>query len=91
MVRGNGQPLYPKLVYNLVKRNLSLVPDLSRRSPHILRHSFATHLSDAGADINAIKMLLGHANLNATQVYMHNSPGRLKAIYKKAHPRGEKQ
>lgn len=91
LVRGNGQPLYPKLVYNLVKRNLSLVPDLSRRSPHILRHSFATHLSDAGADINAIKMLLGHANLNATQVYMHNSPGRLKAIYKKAHPRGEKQ
>lgn len=91
LVRENGQPLYPKRVYNLVKKKLLEVPDLSRRSPHILRHSFATHLSDAGADINAIKMLLGHANLSATQVYMHNSPGRLKAIYKKAHPRGEKQ
>lgn len=87
LVRANGQALYPKLVYNIVRSSLSDIPDLNRRSPHILRHSFATHLSEAGADINAIKMLLGHANLSATQVYMHNAPGRLKKIYKDAHPR----
>lgn len=83
----NGKPLYPKLVYNIVRSVLSHVPNLERKSPHILRHTFATHLSNAGADINAIKMLLGHASLSATQVYMHNAPNRLKAIYEQAHPR----
>lgn len=85
-----GKPLYEKLVYNIVRATLNNIPNLERRSPHILRHTFATHLSDEGADINAIKMLLGHANLSATQVYMHNAPGRLKSIYEKAHPRAEK-
>ncbi|HET8963170.1 MAG TPA: tyrosine-type recombinase/integrase [Chitinophagales bacterium] len=88
-LRKNGKSLYPKLVYNLVSRTLSGIPNLEKHNPHLLRHTFATHLSDAGADINAIKMLLGHANLAATQVYMHNSPGRLKQIYKDAHPRAK--
>ncbi|HQW56636.1 MAG TPA: tyrosine-type recombinase/integrase [Saprospiraceae bacterium] len=87
LLRRNGKPLYPKMVYNVVRNALSVIPELDKRSPHILRHSFATHLSDNGADINAIKMLLGHANLAATQIYMHNAPARLKNIYKQAHPR----
>lgn len=85
-----GKPVYPKLVYNIVRTFLTTIPNLERKSPHILRHSFATHLSDAGADINAIKMLLGHSSLAATQVYMHNAPQRLKSVYLKAHPRAEK-
>jgi len=85
----SGKPMYPKLVYNIVNRYLKNIPNLERRSPHILRHSFATHLSDAGADINAIKMLLGHSSLAATEVYMHNAPQRLKSVYLKAHPRSE--
>lgn len=82
-----GEPLYPKWVYNLVKKNLSQVSSIERRSPHILRHSFATHLSDAGADLHVIKTLLGHASLAATQVYMHNSIEKLKKIYDQAHPK----
>ncbi|MCO6459887.1 MAG: tyrosine-type recombinase/integrase [Saprospiraceae bacterium] len=85
----SGKPLYPKMVYNIVNRYLKTIPNLERRSPHILRHTFATHLSDSGADINAIKMLLGHSSLAATQVYMHSAPNRLKSIYKNAHPRAE--
>ncbi|MBK9930948.1 MAG: tyrosine-type recombinase/integrase [Saprospiraceae bacterium] len=81
------EPLYPKWVYNLVKKNLSLVSSVERRSPHILRHSFATHLSDAGADLHVIKTLLGHSSLAATQVYMHNSIEKLKKIYDQAHPK----
>jgi integrase/recombinase XerC len=88
-LRKNGKALYPKLVYSMVSKTLSAVPNLEKHNPHLLRHTFATHMSDAGADINAIKMLLGHANLAATQVYMHNSPGRLKQIYKNAHPRAK--
>ena len=87
----HGKPVYPKLVYNVVNSFLKTIPNLERKSPHILRHSFATHLSDAGADINAIKMLLGHSSLASTQVYMHNAPQRLKSIYSKAHPRAEKE
>lgn len=82
-----GEPLYPKWVYNLVKAQLSLVTSIERKSPHILRHSFATHLSDAGADLNAVKTLLGHASLAATQVYMHNSIEKLKKVYDQAHPK----
>ncbi|MCB0607688.1 MAG: tyrosine-type recombinase/integrase [Lewinella sp.] len=82
-----GEPMYPKLVYNIVKRYLSILPALEKRSPHVLRHSFATHLSENGADLNAIKGLLGHANLAATQVYTHNSIEKLKQVYRQAHPK----
>jgi len=84
-----GKPLYPKLVYNLVKKYLSYVTTQEARSPHILRHSFATHLSNNGADLNAIKELLGHSSLAATQVYTHNSIERLKQIYQQAHPKAK--
>jgi len=86
-----GKILYPKLVYNLVKRYLSLVTTVEQRSPHVLRHTFATHLSDNGADLNAIKELLGHSNLAATQIYTHNSIEKLKKVYKNAHPKSGKQ
>jgi integrase/recombinase XerC len=86
-ITDKGEPLYPKWVYNLVKAQLSLVTSIERKSPHILRHSFATHLSDAGADLNAVKTLLGHASLAATQVYMHNSIEKLKKVYDQAHPK----
>ena len=82
-----GKKLYPKFVYNLVKKHLSQVTTVEQRSPHVLRHSFATHLSDNGADLNAIKELLGHASLAATQVYTHNSIEKLKRVYKQAHPK----
>ena len=85
-----GKKLYPKYVYNLVKRYLSQVTSISKRSPHVLRHSFATHLMNGGADLNAVKELLGHANLAATQVYTHNSIEKLKETYKRAHPKSEK-
>jgi len=84
-----GKPLYPKLVYTLVKKYLSIVTTQEARSPHVLRHSFATHLSNNGADLNAIKELLGHASLAATQVYTHNSIERLKQIYQQAHPKAK--
>lgn len=82
-----GEKMYAKLVYNIVKRNLGYVTSIEKKSPHVLRHTFATHLLNKGADLNAIKELLGHANLSATQVYTHNSIGRLKNIYKNKHPR----
>lgn len=82
-----GKKLYPKLVYRVVKHYISLVATIEKRSPHVLRHTFATHLLNNGADLNAIKELLGHANLAATQVYTHNSFDKLRSIYKKAHPR----
>ncbi len=88
LLTNKGAPLYPKWVYNQVHRYLSAVSTLEQRSPHVLRHAFATHLSEAGADLNAIKTLLGHANLGATQVYTHNSIERLKKVYDQAHPKG---
>jgi len=81
-----GKKMYDKLVYNIVKKALSQVTSASKKSPHVLRHTFATHLSNHGAELNAIKELLGHANLAATQIYTHNSIEKLKEVYKKAHP-----
>lgn len=83
------QSLYPKLVYNIVHRYLSYVTTIEQRSPHVLRHTFATHLSNNGADIKAVKELLGHASLAATQIYTHNSIDRLRKVYEQAFPRAE--
>lgn len=82
-----GKKLYPKLVYNSVNAYLGMVSGVEKKSPHVLRHSFATHLLNRGADINSVKELLGHASLAATQVYTHNSIDRLKQMYNHAHPR----
>jgi integrase/recombinase XerC len=82
-----GTKLYPKLVYKIVNKYLSKVTTLSQRSPHVLRHSFATHMLNNGAELNSIKELLGHVSLSATQVYTHNSLEKIKTIYKQAHPR----
>ncbi|ALI99432.1 tyrosine-type recombinase/integrase [Rufibacter tibetensis] len=80
-------PLYPKYVYRVVKKHMSSVSTAIKNSPHVLRHSFATHLLNRGADLGAIKDLLGHASLAATQVYTHNSIEKLKAVFEKAHPK----
>jgi integrase/recombinase XerC len=82
----NGKKLYPKQVYNLVNAALSHVTTIHKKSPHVLRHTFATHMLNNGADLNAIKEILGHANLSATQVYTHNSIEKLKNVHKQAHP-----
>lgn len=82
-----GKKMYEKEVYRIVHKYLSMVTTLEKKSPHVIRHTFATHLLNNGADLNAIKELLGHANLTATQIYTHNSFEKLKEIYKKAHPR----
>jgi len=87
LLTDNGKRLYPKLVYRVVTRYLELYTTLEKRGPHVLRHTFATHMLNHGADLNAIKELLGHANLAATQVYTHNSFEKLKSVYKQAHPR----
>jgi integrase/recombinase XerC len=82
-----GKEAYHKLIYRIVYEYLSLVSTIEKKSPHVLRHTFATHLLNNGADLNAIKELLGHANLSATQVYTHNSFEQLKNIYEQTHPR----
>ena len=82
-----GEKIYHKLVYRIINTYLSKVSSVEKRSPHVLRHTFATHLLSKGADINAIKELLGHASLAATQVYTHTNIEKLKNIHKQAHPR----
>ena len=87
LVTAKGKKLNAPIVYNCVKKYLSLVTTIEKRSPHVMRHTFATHLLNNGADINAVKELLGHSSLAATQVYTHNTIDKLKAVYAKAHPK----
>lgn len=87
LVSEKGKKLYPKYAYLIVNQYLSKTSTLDKKSPHILRHSFATHLMNNGADLNAVKELLGHSSLAATQVYTHNTIEKLKDIHKKAHPK----
>lgn len=87
LVSGKGKKLYPRYIYSVVNKYLSLVTTIDKKSPHILRHTFATHLTNNGADINAVKELMGHSSLAATQIYTHNSIEKLKEAYKKAHPK----
>ena len=82
-----GKPLYPVFVQRIVQCVLNQITTVHQKSPHVLRHSFATHMLNAGADINAVKELLGHQSLAATQVYTHNSIEQLKKSYGQAHPR----
>lgn len=85
-ISDKGTKLYDKQVYNIITKYLSLVSTQKKKSPHVLRHTFATHMLNNGADLNAVKELLGHANLSATQIYTHNTFEKLKSIYKQAHP-----
>ena len=82
-----GEPAYAKMVQRIVNRHLTTATTLEKKSPHMLRHTFATHMLNNGADLNAVKELLGHANLAATEIYTHNTYEKLKSIYKQAHPR----
>jgi integrase/recombinase XerC len=86
-VDNRGNKLYDKYVYNTVRKYLAMVTTIEKKSPHVLRHTFATHMLNHGADLNSIKEFLGHANLSATQIYTHNSFEKLRRIYKQAHPR----
>ncbi len=87
LVLENGKALYPKYVYNIVRNYLKGITSLKKKSPHLLRHTFATQLLNNGADLNAVKELLGHASLAATQVYTHNTIEKLKSVFKQAHPK----
>lgn len=87
IVTNKGDACYPMFIYRIVKKYLDQFTTLDKKSPHVLRHTFATHLLNKGADLNAVKELLGHANLAATQVYTHNSLDKLKAVFNQAHPK----
>jgi integrase/recombinase XerC len=87
LVRENGEPCYPMMIYKIVRKNLGNFTSVEKRSPHILRHTYATHLLNKGADLNAVKDLLGHSSLAATQVYTHNSMEKLKKVFDQAHPK----
>ncbi|MHA7129689.1 tyrosine-type recombinase/integrase [Algoriphagus namhaensis] len=87
IVNNKGEKSYPMMIYRIVRQYLDRFAQTSKRSPHVLRHTFATHLLNKGADLNAVKDLLGHANLAATQVYTHNSLEKLKAVFEQAHPK----
>jgi integrase/recombinase XerC len=87
LLNGKGKPFGPRKIYTIVNKYLSLVTTIQKRSPHVLRHSFATHLMDHGANLNAVKELLGHSSLAATQVYTHNSIEKLKNVHRQAHPK----
>jgi integrase/recombinase XerC len=87
LVNAKGKKLYPKYVYNVVNKYLSLITTIDKKSPHVLRHTFATHLMNNGAELNVVKELLGHSSLAATQIYTHNTIDKLKDIHKKAHPK----
>ncbi len=91
LLKNDGKRVYAKFVYNIVKKYLGQVTSLEYRGPHTLRHSFATHLCDGGADLSAIKNLMGHASLSSTEIYLHNSIEQLKQVYKKAHPKAKKK
>lgn len=86
-VRANGEPCYPMMIYKTVKKYLGKFSSVEKRSPHVLRHTYATHLLNNGADLNAVKDLLGHSSLAATQVYTHNSMDKLKKVFDQAHPK----
>ncbi|MEI6124587.1 MAG: tyrosine-type recombinase/integrase [Bacteroidota bacterium] len=86
-ITSTGKKVYQKLVYRLVKYYLSAITTKDKKSPHVLRHTFATHMLNHGADLNSIKEILGHANLSATQIYTHNTIEKLKTVYKQAHPK----
>ncbi len=88
LVTASGRKLYPKYIYRVTNKYLQLITTISKKSPHVLRHSFATHLSNNGAEMNAVKELLGHASLSSTQIYTHNTIEKLKNVHKTAHPKG---
>lgn len=89
LLNKTGKPITADNIYTIVTHYLSMVTTIPKKSPHVLRHSFATHLSNNGADLNAIKELMGHSSLASTQIYTHNTIEQLKEIHKKAHPKGE--
>ena len=86
-INAKGRSLSPRYVQLTIKKYLSMITTVEKKSPHVLRHSFATHLMNNGAELNAVKELLGHSSLAATQVYTHNTIEKLKDVYKKAHPK----
>ncbi len=89
LLTDSGRPLHPKFVYNTVNRLIGMVSAVQKKSPHVLRHSFATHLLNNGSPLNAIKELLGHSNLAATQIYTHGKIEELKEVYRQSHPKSE--